>query len=57
MTSVEGDNLEGQPITLIQTDYQVSYGTLKLDADGSASVKVYAGNHQLTIDRDGFEPV
>ena len=57
VTSVEGDNLEGQVIVLKQTDYQLSYGTLKLDAEGQCNVKVYAGNHRLTIDRDGFEPL
>ena len=57
VTSVEGDNLEGQVIVLKQTDYQLSYGTLTLDADGHCSVKVYAGNHRLTIDREGFEPL
>ena len=54
VTSVEGDDLTGQPITLIQTDYEVSYGQLKLDAEGQCLVKVYAGNHHLTIDREGF---
>jgi len=57
VSSVEGDNLEGQKITLTQTDYQVSYGTLVLGADGTCSLKVYAGNHQLGIERDGFNPV
>ena len=52
--SVEGDQLEGQPLTLIQTDFEVSYGQLKLDADGRCVLKVYGGNHQLTIDREGF---
>lgn len=54
VTSVEGDNLKGQPLTLLQTDYEVSYGQLKLDAEGRCSLKVYAGMHRLTIDREGF---
>ena len=54
VTSVEGDDLTGQPVTLIQTDYEVSYGQLKLNADGQCQLKVYAGNHHLTIDREGF---
>lgn len=57
VTSVEGDNLEGQQVTLMQTDYQVSYGTLKLAANGSCTLKVYAGNHELLVSRDGFHPV
>ena len=57
VTSVEGDNLSGQLLSLMQTDFQVSYGTLKLDAQGKCSLKVFAGNHQLTIARDGFDIV
>ena len=55
VTSVENDDLKGQTLTLIQTDYEVSYGQLKLDAEGRCSLKVYAGMHRLTIDREGFE--
>ncbi|MBR1485317.1 MAG: carboxypeptidase regulatory-like domain-containing protein [Prevotella sp.] len=55
VTSVEGDQLEGQPVTLTQTDYQVSYGTLKLDAQGVCSLKVYSGGHHLSVERDGFQ--
>ena len=55
VTTGTGDDLTGQPITLTHTDYSLSYGTLTLDASGSCSVKVYAGNHRLTIDRDGYE--
>ena len=55
VTSVENDDLAGQPLTLTQTDYEVSYGQLKLDGDGRCSLKVYAGNHRLTIDREGFD--
>ena len=43
-------------VTLVQTDYSLSYGTLTLDAEGTCTVKVYAGNHQLTVDRPGYEP-
>lgn len=57
VTSVEGDNLKGQTLTLTQTDYQASYGTLKLDADGKCSLKVFAGNHLLELNRGGFDPV
>lgn len=57
VTSLPGDALAGQPLTLTHTGYQVSYGTLKLDADGRCNVKVYAGDHLLELSRDGFEPV
>ena len=55
VTSVENDELAGQPLTLMQTDYEVSYGQLVLDADGRCKLKVYAGMHHLTIDREGFD--
>lgn len=54
VTSVEGDRLEGQPLTLMQTDYEVSYGTQNLDAEGTCSLKVYGGSHRLIIERAGF---
>lgn len=57
VTSVKGDNLGGQLVVLKQTDYQVSYGTLKLNAEGMCELKVYAGNHLLEISRDGFNPI
>ena len=57
VNSVAGDNLNGQAVKLIQTDYAVSYGTLKLNAQGQCVLKVYPGNHQLTVDREGFEAV
>lgn len=55
--SVAGDQLADQPVTLTQTDYQVSYGSLKLNAQGQCSLKVYPGNHLLVVDREGFELV
>ena len=54
VSSTVDDDLSGQKITLTQTDYQVSYGNLKLSADGSCSLKAYAGNHNLSIEREGF---
>ena len=53
--SVEGDHLAGQTVQLMQTDFEVSYGALVLDGNGQCQVKVYAGNHNLTIEREGFE--
>ncbi len=38
----------------MQTDYQVSYGSLSLDAAGQCAVKVYPGHHLLSIEREGF---
>ncbi len=55
VTTDTGDNLQGQVVTLMQTDYSLSYGTLKLDADGQCTVRIYGGNHEVTVDRDGYE--
>lgn len=53
--SVEGDFLEGQPLEVVQTDYDVSYGELRLAADGTVRLSVYPGNHRVTLRRPGFE--
>jgi hypothetical protein len=57
INSVPGDNLAGQQVTVTQTDYQVGYGTLKLDSEGKCSTKIYPGNHLLELQREGFLPV
>lgn len=49
-----GESLQGQAVTLMQTDYDLSYGSLTLDANGQCMVKVYPGNHRLEVDRAGF---
>lgn len=49
------EDLSGQTVTLEQTDYSVTYGTLKLNSEGSCTVKVYPGNHRLTVERAGYE--
>lgn len=54
VTSVPGDDLTGQPVTLMHTGYSVSYGSLTLNAAGECRTDVYAGAHSLTIERDGF---
>ena len=55
VTTSTNDNLEGQVVTLQQTDYQVSYGSLVLDAEGCLTVRVYAGHHSLRVNREGYE--
>lgn len=57
VTSVAGDDLNGQTLTVTQTDFQVSYGTVKLDAEGKCSMKIYAGNHEVALTRPGFNPL
>lgn len=57
VTSVDGDNLKGQSVKVTQTDYEVGYGALALDANGSCTLMVYAGNHHISLNRAGFIPV
>ena len=56
VTSVDGDNLAGQKVELMQTDYSVGYGELTLDQSGKCTLKTFTGNHTLSVDRDGFLP-
>ncbi len=56
VTTDTDDHLEGQALTLIQTDYSLSYGTLTLDAEGKCRVKVYAGHHRVSVERTGYIP-
>lgn len=55
VTAPGDGNLSGQQISLMHTDYSAEYPGLKLDADGICKVKVYPGNHELTIEREGYE--
>lgn len=55
VVGIEGERMLNQPVQLTQTDYAVGYGTLKLGLSNKLTVKVYPGNHMLTIDRDGFD--
>ncbi len=57
VSTVEGDILTGQTVSLTQTDYAVGYGTLKLNSSGECTLNVFAGNHKLELVRDGFNPV
>ena len=41
-------------VTLMQTDYSLSYGTLRLNAAGQVKLKVYAGNHRLSASLAGY---
>lgn len=55
VTATSDDNLEGQEVSLTQTDYSLSYGTVTLDAQGKCTIMVYAGNHNLVVERPGYE--
>ena len=57
VTTNTGDNLQGQAITIIQTDYSLTYETFVLDANGQCTANVYSGNHSVTVERAGYETV
>ena len=50
-----GESLNRQPVNLMQSDFSLGYGAIQLDATGTTSLKVYPGNHHLSIIRKGFE--
>lgn len=54
VATVEGDNLVGQPVEITQTDYDVTYELMKLDASGQGTLKIYPGAHKLRLEREGF---
>ncbi len=41
-------------VALMHTDYSLSYGTLRLNAEGQVKIKVYAGNHRLSASLAGY---
>ena len=49
-----GESLKGQQVSLVQTDYSLTYEKLTLDEQGRCTVKVYSGNHHITVERDGY---
>lgn len=51
-----GDPISDATVTLTQTDYSLSYGTLTL-TNGALTTKVYAGNHRLEVTLDGYNDV
>ncbi len=54
VTTATGESLEGQQVSVKQTDYGVSYPAVTLDASGKATLKIYAGNHNVTVEREGY---
>jgi hypothetical protein len=49
VTANTGESLSGLAVSLTQTDYSLSYGTVTLDSTAKATLKVYSGNHRLTV--------
>ena len=56
VVATTGENLSGQPVSVKQTDYDVAYSNVTLNAEGKATLKAYAGNHTVAVTRDGYEP-
>ena len=56
VVAATGESLEGQRVMLVQTDYSMTYGASEttLDAAGECRLKVYSGNHRLTVERAGY---
>ena len=54
VTTDTGESLLGQEVNVKQTDFQLGYSSVTLDADGKASLMVYAGNHSITVERSGY---
>lgn len=56
VVTATGESLEGQRVMLVQTDYSMTYGASEttLDAAGECRLKVYSGNHRLTVERAGY---
>ena len=46
--------LPNATVSLMQTDYSLSYGTLRLNEAGQVKLKVYAGNHRLSASLAGY---
>lgn len=54
VTAPAGVSLTDAKVTLTQTDYALSYGSITLSTEGKATVKVYAGQHSLSVTKSGF---
>ena len=54
VTDDTGESLLGQTVSVKQTDYGLNYSIVVLDAEGKATLKAYAGNHSVTVERSGY---
>lgn len=59
VTTNTGESVAGLQFTLYHTQYKLTYGAsdVTLGTDGTKTLKVYAGNHRLTVAKDGYETV
>ena len=56
VTGPDGAALPAATVSLTQSDYALSYGTIHLNAQGQVTIKVYAGNHRLDGAQAGYNP-
>lgn len=57
VTGPSGEPVPTASVLLKQTDFALSYGTITLNEQGTAKLKVYAGNHSLTASAAGYSSV
>ena len=50
-----GEPASSATVALMHTDYALSYGTITLGAQGTATIKVYAGHHRLDVSQPGYQ--
>lgn len=56
ITAPDGSAVSDASATLKQVEYQLTYGNIVF-SDGKATVKVYPGDHELTVAKPGYEMV
>ena len=54
VTAPDGSAVSDAATTLVQTDFQITYGNITFSG-GKATVKVYPGNHSLTVTKPGYK--
>lgn len=57
VTGPSGEAVTDASVTLMHTAYSLSYGAIALNAQGQATIKVYAGPHSLTVSKAGYNTV
>jgi hypothetical protein len=55
VTGPGNEPLPQATVTLMQTDYSLSYGNLRLNTTGQLKIKVYPGNHRLSASLAGYD--
>ena len=55
VTGPGNEPLPQATVILMQTDYSLSYGSLRLNTTGQLKIKVYPGNHRLSASLAGYD--